>query len=148
MGPRASFLESLGRAMDETSDTALTLLLLDVDDFAAVTARVGPLRAHGLIGELERRLSACARPEDVVRRTGGDGLAAVVPAAGRPEAESLFARLQAGLRDDPPADGPVGVSAGIAASFAGERPIALLARAATALREAKQAGKGTAKAAP
>jgi GGDEF domain-containing protein len=56
--------------------------------------------------------------------------------------------LQAGLRSDPPEDGTVGLSAGIATARADDRPVALLARATAALRAAKQAGGGTAKAAP
>lgn len=150
MGPRASFHAALQQELRDmnASGTALTLLLLDIDDFAAVTAAIGPIRADKLLRELERRLGAAARAEDTICRAGGDGLAAILPSAGRLEGESVFARLQARLRDDPPADGPVGVSAGIATAKAGERPVELLARAASALREAKQAGKGTAKASP
>jgi diguanylate cyclase (GGDEF)-like protein len=149
MGLRADFLRALESELNTTnaSGTDVTLLLLDVDDFAAVTARVGPLRAGQLLRELERRLTQAARPDDTICRTGGDGLGAILPAAGRLEGESVFARLQARLRDEPLSDRPVGVSAGIATARPGERPVELLARAANALREAKQAGKGTAKAA-
>jgi diguanylate cyclase (GGDEF)-like protein len=149
-GRRVAFLETLTKATARATEdgSALTLLLLDVDDFGAVSARVGPARANTLLDDLTRRISAAARAEDVVCRTGGDGLAAVLPGAGRAEAESLFARVQAGLRSDPPEDGPVGISAGIATARADERPAELLARATEALRTAKQAGKGTAKAAP
>jgi diguanylate cyclase (GGDEF)-like protein len=149
-GRRQAFLETLttatARATEEGS--ALTLLLLDVDDFGAVSGRLGPARANTLLDGLTRRLAAAARVGDVVCRTGGDGLAAVLPASGRAEAESLFARLQAGLRSDPPEDGPLGLSAGIASARADERAVALLARATEALRTAKHAGGGTAKAAP
>ena len=149
-GRRAAFLATLTTATARATEdgSALTLLLLDVDDFGAVGARLGPARANTLLDGLARRLAAAARAEDVVCRTGGDGLAAVLPGAGRAEAESLFARLQAGLRSDPPEDGPVGVSAGIATARADERPAELLARASEALRTAKEAGKGTAKATP
>jgi diguanylate cyclase (GGDEF)-like protein len=149
-GRRVAFLETLTKATARATEdgSAVTLLLLDVDDFGAVSARVGPARANTLLDDLTRRIAAAARAEDVVCRTGGDGLAAVLPGAGRAEAESLFARVQAGLRSDPPEDGPVGISAGIATARADERPAELLARATEALRTAKQAGKGTAKAAP
>jgi diguanylate cyclase (GGDEF)-like protein len=150
MGPRTSFLETLGRQLRESAvaGTTLTLLLLDVDDFAAVTARLGPVRGGKLLAELERRLSVAARPGDTICRTGGDGLAVVLLAGSRLDGESIFARLQARLRDEPVDDGPVGISAGIASARPGERPVVLLARATRALQEAKQAGKGTAKAAP
>jgi diguanylate cyclase (GGDEF)-like protein len=149
MGARTSFLGALGRQLRETSASGktLTLLLLDVDDFAAVSALLGPHRAAKLLGELERRLGAAVRPGDTVCRTGGDGLAAILPAGGRLDGESAFARLQARLRDEAIDEGLIGVSAGIATSLPGERPIELLARATRALQEAKQAGKGTAKAA-
>jgi diguanylate cyclase (GGDEF)-like protein len=149
-GRRAAFLAALTTAAVRATEdgSALTLLLFDVDDFGTVGARLGPARANTLLDGLTRRLAAAAGAEDVVCRTGGDGLAAVLPRAGRAEAESLFARLQAGLRSDPPEDGPVGLSAGIATARADERPVELLARATEALRTAKQAGKGTAKAAP
>jgi diguanylate cyclase (GGDEF)-like protein len=145
-GPRATFLSALERALTETSTDGpgFALLLVDGDDFGALAARVGPLRADALLGELERRLGEVARPNDTVSRTGGDGFAALLPESGRAEAESLFARLQADLRRRPPADGPVGLSAGIAAAHRDERPAALLARAERALRRAKEAGKGTA----
>jgi diguanylate cyclase (GGDEF)-like protein len=148
-GPRTDFLDALRRQLVEAGaeDAPLTLVLLDLDDFAAVSARLGPLRATALLGELERRLGESARRGDLVCRTGGDGLAAVLPAGDRLEAERLVARLQASLGREPPADARVGVSAGIATARPGERPIELLARAAKALGEAKQAGKGTAKAA-
>jgi diguanylate cyclase (GGDEF)-like protein len=149
-GRRQAFLNHLAAALAGAGEGGSTpaLLLLDVDDFAAVSARLGPLKASTLLDDLTRRLGASARPDDVVCRTGGDGLAAVLPAGGRAEAESLFARLQAGLRSDPPDGGPVGLSAGIATARADEHPVELLARATEALRAAKQAGKGTAKMAP
>jgi diguanylate cyclase (GGDEF)-like protein len=149
-GPRQAFLGGLTTATAKATEErfALTLLLLDVDDFAVVSRRLGPARSNALLDGLVRRLAAAARAEDVVCRTGGDGLAAVLPAAERGEAEGLFARLQAGLQRDPPEDGPVGLSAGIATARADERPVELLARATAALRAAKRAGKGTAKAAP
>jgi diguanylate cyclase (GGDEF)-like protein len=145
-GPRATFLSALERALTETSTDGpgFALLLVDADDFGALAARIGPLRADALLGELERRLAEAARPNDTVCRTGGDGLAALLPESGRAEAESLFARLQADLRRRLPADAPVGLSAGIAAAHRDERPAALLARAERALQRAKEAGKGTA----
>ena len=148
MGPRVTLLEVLSRALAEgtASGTPVTLMLLDADDFAAFAARNGPLRADAHLDELAARLAACTRPSCTVVRTGGDGLAAVI-AAPRIEAESLFVRFQADLRRRPPAAGPIGVSAGIAAAGSGERPAHLVARASGALRRAKAAGKGTAQAA-
>src|SRR5262245_41817109 len=149
-GRRQAFLETLTTAAARASEegSALTLLLLDVDDFGVYSERLGPARSNALLEALVRRLAAAARAEDVVCRTGGDGLAAVLPASERADAESLFARVQAGLQRDPPEDGPVGLSAGIATVRAGERPVELLARATAALRAAKRAGRGTAKSAP
>ncbi len=145
-GPRATLLSALERALTETpaDGPAFALLLVDADDFGALAARIGPLRADALLSELERRLAEAARPNDTVCRTGGDGFAALLPESGRAEAESLFARLQADLRRRLPADAPVGLSAGIAAAHPDEHPAALLARAERALRRAKEAGKGTA----
>jgi diguanylate cyclase (GGDEF)-like protein len=150
MGPRTTFLETLGRQLREAAaaGSTVTLVLLDVDDFATATARLGPVRAGKLLAELDRRVVAAARPGDTVCRIGGDGLAVILRAGSRLDGESTFARLQARLRDEPVDDGPVGLSAGIATARPGERPVVLLARATRALLEAKQAGKGTAKAAP
>ena len=147
-GTRKRFLDALTAALGSAraGQGELTLLLLDVDDFATVSAQVGTLRAGRLLTRLERRVAESARPDDVVCRTGGDGLAAILRGGDRLEAERLFARLQADLRGEPPAD-RVGVSAGIATARPGERSVELLARASTALRAAKNAGKGTAKAA-
>ena len=144
-GPRLTFLRTLEHACGVGA--GVTLLLVDADDFAAIATRLGPLQAAEVLEQLEHRLESCAPAEAAVSRTGGDGLAVVLPGAAPAAAEQVFARLRASLRDDPPADTPVDVSGGIATGRAGERPVALLARASAALEAAKQAGKGTARAA-
>jgi diguanylate cyclase len=144
-GPRVTFLHTLEHACGVGA--GVTLLLVDADDFAAVTAQLGLLRSAVVLEQLEGRLANCAPAEAAVCRTGGDGLAVVLPGAAPSAAEQVFARLRASLHDDPPTDGPVDVSGGIATRRAGERPIELLARASGALEAAKQAGKGTARAA-
>jgi diguanylate cyclase (GGDEF)-like protein len=125
--------------------TELTLLLLDADDFASLVSRVGPLRAGALLRDLARRLEASARPPAAVLSAGSDGLAVLLPGEGRAEAESVFARFRASLLREPPENGPVGASAGIAEARAGEHALSLLLRAQDALGRAKAVGKGTAK---
>jgi diguanylate cyclase (GGDEF)-like protein len=144
-GPRAAFLRTLEHACGVGA--GVTLLLVDADDFAPLAARLGPLQAAKVLEQLEHRLESCAPAEAAVSRTGGDGLAVVLPGEASAAAEQVFARLRASLRDDPPADGPVDISGGIATGRTGERPVELLARASGALEAAKQAGKGTARAA-
>ena len=145
-GPRRAFLRALAEACGGAS--GVTLLLVDADDFAGVADRIGAGRAGALLAQLARRLESSTRPGDTVWRTGGDGLAALLPEAGPGEAERLFARLQASLGSEPPVAGSVGVSAGIATARRGERAVELLVRAERALAAAKAAGKGTARAAP
>jgi diguanylate cyclase len=149
-GPRTVFLDVLDAEVVKAAaiDTELTLLLVDADDFSSVVGRVGPLRADALLAELVRRLTMSADVTATVLRTGGDGLAVVFPGEERAEAETTFARFKADLLREPPADGPVEVSAGIASARLGERPVSLLVRAQQALRRAKEAGKSTAKVAP
>ena len=143
-GPRVTFLRTLEHACGVGA--GVTLLLVDADDFAALAARLGPLQAAEVLEQLEHRLESCAPAEAAVSRTGGDGLAVVLPGEASAAAEQVFARLRASLRNDPPAEGHVDISGGIATGRTGERPVELLARASGALEAAKQAGMGTARA--
>ena len=85
------------------------------------------------------------RPTDLAFRSGGDEFVAVLPHAGRTEGEALCARVQAMLQRRAGSPGStVSVSAGIAELKPDDDGVSLFERSERALRQAKQAGKGTA----
>lgn len=122
--------------------------LFDVDDFAAVAERVGPLVADRVLRELAIVLHNVIRDIDVVARPGEDELAVLLPETGRNgallvaerfrrEAEAFFARRELGAGAP-----PLTVSGGVACYPAdATAPETLLERAAQALYRAKASGK-------
>ncbi len=71
----------------------LSLLLLDVDDFAAVNAREGRAAGERTLAALADRLRTGAGDDAIVARLGGDEFAIVLPATAAPEAEAEAQRL-------------------------------------------------------
>jgi diguanylate cyclase (GGDEF)-like protein len=147
LGNRRAFLDLLAREVGRAhrQEQRLSLLVLDLDSFAAVNERVGQLAGDTVLRDVAERLRDCLRGSDLACRIGGDEFAVVLPASGRIDAEAMFARLQATLLRTPPAlaDG-ITVSGGIAELAATDDALALFERGVEALAQAKAAGRGTA----
>lgn len=142
LGGRAAFHEALARAAAEPRP--LAVLLLDVDDFRAVTDREGALRGDRVLAQLAGTVLQTVRESDLACRIGGDELGVVLPGASLADAEGLFARLRATVERTPPAGIELTLSAGLAERRPGEDALELLTRAEAAMRRAKEAGGGTA----
>lgn len=116
---RAHLLERLGHelARAERYGRSLALLLLDLDEFAAINHDLGATRGDLVLREVARALVSRVRGVDLVARSGDDEFAVVLPETSllvaRPVAERLKAavnsvELEGDGRLDSPREGPAG----------------------------------------
>lgn len=89
----------IGRARRQ--DHALSLLLLDVDNFKSYNDRFGHLAGDAALGRIAATLkSACRRDIDSAFRYGGDEFMIVLPEASRAIAEEIAARARSLIRQE------------------------------------------------
>jgi len=144
---RRAFHDALVREVDRARRFGhpLALLLVDIDGLRDLTTSEGQAAGEEAIGDLEQALRDAARETDLICRVGADAFAVILIDAGRIEAEAQFARIQATLRRGARrADHALTVSGGIGELRADDDAVSLLDLADTALRRAKESGKGTA----
>lgn len=122
---------------------ALSLVVLDVDDFKRVNDLHGHGRGDQALVHLVQVLRNALRPVDLVARLGGEEFVLLLSGAGRDEALATMARLQGELAAQPLPDLglKLTVSAGVAMRQSDEGLDALLARADMAAYAAKRSGK-------
>jgi diguanylate cyclase (GGDEF)-like protein len=127
---------------------ALSLVLLDLDDFKKINDTLGHLAGDRVLREFGMLVSGGARTTDVAARYGGEEFAMILPHTGGQRAERVAERIRAAVEDftflenDHPIK--VTVSAGVAtyqASVGLASAEALVAAADKALYAAKHAGK-------
>jgi diguanylate cyclase (GGDEF)-like protein len=141
---RRFFHDTLARevARAQRYGRALSLVMIDLDDFKAVNDRVGHLAGDAVLAEAAERVREVVRSADIACRIGGDEFAVIAPEAGLEEAHELVVRIQRAVATQPLGKaGRVQVSAGVADLQPEDDAISLFERADERLYAAKHAGK-------
>jgi diguanylate cyclase (GGDEF)-like protein len=102
---RRGFEERLGAELADASRSgrALTLAMLDLDDFKGVNDRDGHAAGDAVLVLTVERLTMTLRPMDALGRIGGDEFAVVMPDTADTDARMVVARLRAALAGHVPA---------------------------------------------
>jgi diguanylate cyclase (GGDEF)-like protein len=120
----------------------LSLVILDIDHFKQVNDTWGHETGDHVLKEIGAALRTISRKADIVTRMGGEEFVVVLPATDLAEAVICAERLRCALAvREFGLPRPVTSSFGVACLMAGESGASLLARADTALYEAKQHGR-------
>ncbi|GAB2881122.1 hypothetical protein GCM10027046_06660 [Uliginosibacterium flavum] len=144
---RRHFREEADRAIDraERYGEPLSLVMLDLDHFKHVNDSYGHQAGDQVLLETVSRINSCLRKSDIAGRWGGEEFVVLLPHTDA--AEALFAaeRLRTALAASPIlADAnalTITLSAGFAQRLAGETLDSFIARADTALYQAKNSGR-------
>jgi diguanylate cyclase (GGDEF)-like protein len=149
LGGRELFVDRLEHCVKRGARTGrrFAVMFCDLDGFKLVNDVFGHDAGDRVLAEVARRLLTLVRPYDTVARFGGDEFVILVEDLDDPaDVVGIGQRIVTalaepiGLRER---DATIGVSIGVAMSGDGdESPAALLARADTAMYEAKRCGKG------
>jgi len=142
---RALFLDRLEHALTrrstgEPDSGAVTLMLIDLDNFKSVNDNLGHSAGDELLAAVAKRFRAAVRPEDTVARIGGDEFAVLCElthdenGAGR-----LIERVQAALTEPLTAEGSVVTASASMGVTLGHQPPGRHVTARTLLREADTA---------
>jgi diguanylate cyclase (GGDEF)-like protein len=138
---RRRLSEEIARA--RRSQTPLSCLMIDLDDFKLVNDRHGHQAGDSLLREVAHALMGEFRAFDRVARYGGDEFVVILPQADIDSAAAAAARALGRMKAVVVADGDRGVSASLGVAQWRE-PMdadALLAACDAALLERKRAGK-------
>ena len=145
---RTLLLQRAGKALHDSGDKLVALLLIDLDHFKQVNDAMGHPIGDELLKQIGQRLAGVTRPEDFAARLGGDEFAVLCQ-----ELPDVETALEIANRIAGSLAGPVilrGVSlhveasVGVALSPVHAREVdALLQRADVALYQAKANGPGS-----
>lgn len=120
----------------------ISLILIDVDDFAYINHVLGYQVGDGLLRDVARALTSACTTRDIVARLEGDSFAVLMPKRGQVEAEAVWERIQERVSRIRAGSSMLTVSAGLACypRHAGDS-VSLLRAAEDARRVAKCVGK-------
>jgi diguanylate cyclase len=124
-------------AMMNRYGTHFSVAMFDIDHFKETNDREGHLQGDRLLQDLARLLDETVRETDVVARYGGEEFVVVMPQTDL-EGVCIFAER---LRSKVAQELPLTISGGVAQALDGDTQDSLLARADSALYEAKAAGR-------
>ena len=153
---RGAFMDGLHRSLSRLQrDKGMAVLMyVDLDNFKHVNDTRGHQAGDDVLVEVRSIMLQHTRPTDMVARLGGDEFACWLTGAdlaiAQTRASQFLARIGAMSEKSGSPDRPLGMSIGIAAwsHDSSETLDALLARADTAMYEAKRGGKGNYSIAP
>jgi len=147
LGHHGALMDALGRAVDHarSNDEALSVVMLDLDDFKGINDTLGHLVGDRLLAEIAHRLRRVVRGE-AVYRYGGEEFTALLTGVDRSGAQLVAERLRRAVHDEAfaPSQGSARIvtcSLGVATLSGAESAGDLLARADAALLLAKREGK-------
>lgn len=143
---RRSFTQQAARELlrAERGGQPVSVLVVDPDHFRQINARFGPLAGDRVLCQLAHDITTTLRGQDLCARISADEFAVLLPDTSLEGAAVLAERMrvQCGAQPVGPDLVHFTVSIGVAEALLGERdPAPLLARAQTALAQAKQAGR-------
>ncbi len=123
-------------------DTPLSLVLLDLDGFAAFNEENGREAGDDVLRRVARLLDANSRSTDIVGRFGGEAFGVVLPSTTRHGAYLLAERFRQAVERVPWEKRSVTISAGASTLGHGATDLeGLISAAEDALRHSKQAGR-------
>jgi diguanylate cyclase (GGDEF)-like protein len=137
---RVLFHERLNKALTMPGERAVSVALIDLDDFKEVNDTLGHEVGDLLLIAVAQRLNSCVRVEDTVARLGGDEFVVVLDGADPAAADLAARRMIEALRLPVVTDGhelPIRASIGIADGHSGDDPSVLLRHADIAMYAAK-----------
>jgi diguanylate cyclase (GGDEF)-like protein len=141
-GSRIAFDEAVGREISRTrrSGAALSLLVLDVDDFRSVNEDHGRDRGDRLLKAVAGIIAAQVRKPDLCFRWGGDEFILLLPETARVGAMELARRVRgvSAAELHMPGGRPLRLTAGIAQLHEDEDAAGILEAAWTDLVRAKR----------
>lgn len=142
---RERLLRALGEALADPA-VEVAVVLVDVDRFQSINATLGQTLGDRVLAELDRRLSAGLRPDDLAGRFGGDEFAIVLIGDGARAAREVAERIRrswsAPLRfDDVEVDLSCSLGVAVAPRDVRVRVDDLLRDADAALARAKERGR-------
>jgi len=145
---RRWLLETFPRVLARASreNTAVSLLIVDVDHFKQFNDRHGHQTGDDVLRHMARQLVSGLRAHDLVARYGGEEFLVLLPDTALPEAVAAIHRVRARLAADAGVSAGdaalrVTFSCGAAAQRPGESLEDLLSRADAALLRAKEGGR-------
>jgi len=136
----------LRRAMNQSPEQAIALVMIDIDRFKAINDRHGHLVGDTVLRQVVRRIKIELRDYDLFGRYGGEEFLAILPGTDAPAAVAVAERMRRAVGETPfDVDGrnlPVTISLGVAV-LAGEilDLTGTLQRADEALSQAKSTGR-------
>lgn len=135
------------RGLDDSLSSQLALMsryhsmfsvvMLDIDHFKQINDQEGHLYGDRVLQELARLMNESIRETDIVARYGGEEFVIVMPQTELAGAAHFADRLRANIADKL----DITVSGGVAEAVEQDDPESLIARADTALYNAKSAGR-------
>lgn len=138
----ANRVEAERRVRQQLIDSAMTVLLIDLDDFNRINNSLGHAVGDTVLSHVAERLAHRCRPSTLVARFGGDKFLVPLEEIDLHEALQVAERLREAISEPCEPVGTLSASVGLATAAPGERADVLIRNADTALAVAKQGRRG------